>query len=79
MNAMFTSKGELLVSFEEDRALEEIRAEKFAMELLMPAKTVREEHAKMVIPISRSLAEKFQVPVAVMKRRLDRLELMYID
>jgi len=49
------------------------------MALLMPEKAVREEHAKMVIPLSKTLAEKFQVPKDVMKRRLDRLELIYID
>lgn len=70
---------EIIVSFKGDRAEREVRAERFAMALLMPEIAVRKEHAKMVIPLSKTLAEKFQVPEDIMKRRLDGLELIYID
>lgn len=73
------AKKEIIVSFADDQSWQEKWADRFAMVLLMPEKAVREEHAKMVIPLSKTLAEKFQVPKDVMKRRLDRLELIYID
>lgn len=69
----------IIISFTGDRSQREVRAERFAMALLMPEKAVREEHAKMVIPLSGTLAKKFQVPQKVMRKRLDRLGLIYID
>ena len=54
------------------------RASRIAEELLMPEELVREEHAKLVIPICKTLAESFHVPEYVMRDRLRRLELMHI-
>ncbi len=69
---------DIIASFRGDQSLREVQADKFAMELLMPAKRVREEYGKLVIPVAASLARKFEVPIDVMKKRLDQLELMYI-
>lgn len=73
------SKGErLIVSFDGDRRVHELQADKFAGELLMPEKMLREAHGKMVIPVCSSLAKMFGVPEYIMRNRLEKLDLITI-
>lgn len=61
-----------------DGSYQETAANKFAAELLMPKDLVLKEYKKMVIPVSDSLAKKFNVSKQAMRIRLDGLELMYV-
>ena len=54
------------------------QATTFAANLLMPESLVRQEHGRMVIPVSDSLAEIFRVSKQAMRFRLDELELLYV-
>lgn len=69
---------EIVTSFRRDRSPKETSANKFAAELLMPREMVRREYAKMVIPVSDSLAKKFEVSKSAMRVRLDSLGLNYV-
>jgi len=44
----------------------------------MPKNLIKEEYAKMVIPVSDTLAKKFEVSKPAMRIRLDSLGLMYV-
>lgn len=68
----------VITSFRMDRSPKETQANSFAAELLMPEELVRAEYKKMVIPVSDSLAELFQVSKQAMRIRLDSLELLYV-
>lgn len=73
------SKGErLIVSFDGDRRVHELQADKFANELLMSEDMLREAHGKMVIPVCSSLAKMFGVPEYIMMNRLEKLDLIAI-
>lgn len=50
----------------------------WATRFLIPEDLLRKEHAKLVIPVAKSLADEFDVPLKAMQNRLDELELMYI-
>lgn len=69
---------QIVTSFRRDRSPRETAANKFAAELLMPKKLVKEEYSKMVIPVSDTLAKKFEVSKPAMRIRLDSLGLMYV-
>jgi len=68
----------IIVSFYKAQSPTEIEANKFASELLMPKDLLMKEYNKLVIPISDTLAKKFNVSKQTMRSRLDRLELLYI-
>lgn len=68
----------IMASFKRDAAPHELEANRFAEELLMPEKLVREEHKKMVIPVCDTLVQKFKVTKEAMQHRLKDLGLMYI-
>lgn len=69
---------QIVTSFRRDRSLKETAANKFAAELLMPKDLLKEEYSKMVIPVSDTLAKKFNVSKPAMQNRLDSLNLMYV-
>lgn len=69
---------QIVTSFRRDRSPRETAANKFAAELLMPKDLVKKEYSKMVIPISDTLAKKFNVSKPAMRNRLDGLDLMYV-
>ena len=69
---------QIVTSFRRDRSHRETAANKFAAELLMPKKLIKEEYSKMVIPVSDTLAKKFEVSKPAMRIRLDGLGLMYV-
>nr|WP_325295139.1 ImmA/IrrE family metallo-endopeptidase [uncultured Oscillibacter sp.] len=69
---------QIVTSFRRDQSPRETAANKFAAELLMPKKLIQEEYAKMVIPISDTLAKKFEVSKPAMRIRLESLDLMYV-
>lgn len=75
---MEDNDNKVITSFRMDRSPAERQADKFAAELLMPENLLRQEYAKMIIPVSDSLAEKFNVSKQAMKYRLDSLELIYV-
>lgn len=50
----------IVASFPKDKSPKENAANKFAAELLMPEKLVRQEYEKTVIPVSNSLAKKIR-------------------
>lgn len=68
----------ILVSFRRDQSARETAANKFAAELLMPKELIKTEYSKMVIPVSDTLAKKFNVSKSAMRNRLDSLGLMYV-
>lgn len=68
----------LIISFYGDLSIQEVQADKFANELLMPEKLLRKAHDKMVIPICSSLAEIFGVSEAIMRNRLEKFDLIAI-
>lgn len=68
----------LIISFYGDLSIQEVQADKFANELLMPEKLLREAHDRMVIPICFSLAEIFEVPEYIMRNRLEKFDLISI-
>lgn len=70
--------GKLITSFRMDQSPIETQANQFAAELLMPENLLKEEYKKMIIPVSDSLAKKFNVSKQAMRVRLDSLELMYV-
>lgn len=69
---------QFVTSFRRDKSPRERAADKFAAELLMPKKLVEREYRKMVIPVSDTLAKKFNVSKPAMRIRLEGLELMYV-
>ena len=69
---------QIVTSFRRDRSHRETAANKFASDLLMPKKLIKEEYSKMVIPVSDTLAKKFEVSKPAMRIRLDGLGLMYV-
>lgn len=69
---------QIVASFRWDRSPQETAANKFAVELLMPSTLVQEEYAKLVIPVSDTLAQKFNVSKSAMCNRLDSLGLIYV-
>ena len=75
---MDDSENKVITSFRMDQSPIETQANIFAAELLMPEELVRREHANMVIPVSDSLAEIFDVSKQAMRVRLDSLELLYV-
>ena len=75
---MKASPCEVITSFRMDQSFIETQANKFAAELLMPEDMVRAEHSKMVIPVSDSLAKKFNVSKKAMRIRLENLGLLYV-
>lgn len=68
----------IITSFRRDQSPRETEANKFAAELLMPKALIEEEYDKMVIPVSDTLAKKFNVSKPAMRIRLDGLGLMYV-
>lgn len=68
----------IITSFRRDQSPRETEANKFAAELLMPKVLIEEEYDKMVIPVSDTLAKKFNVSKPAMRIRLDGLGLMYV-
>lgn len=72
------SDNKVITSFRMDHSPAERQADTFAAELLMPEESVRKEYGNMVIPVSDSLAEIFNVSKQAMRFRLDRLELIYV-
>lgn len=68
----------LITSFRRDQSPRETEANKFAAELLMPEKLIRYEYNQLVIPVSDSLAEIFDVSKQAMKVRLESLGLKYV-
>lgn len=68
---------DVIASFVSSKNKRDILADIFAEELLMPEECLRKEYKEMIIPVSTSLAEKFQVPVEKMEERLDSLGLTY--
>ena len=75
---MDDSENKVITSFRMDHSPIEKQADTFAAEILMPEDAVREEYENMVIPVSDSLAETFNVSKQAMRYRLDRLELIYV-
>lgn len=71
-------ENQVITSFRMDRSPQETEADRFAAELLMPENLVRSEYAKLIIPVSDSLAKTFDVSKQAMRIRLDNLELMYV-
>lgn len=69
---------QIVTSFRRDRSPRETAANKFAAELLMPKALIKREYSKMVIPVSDTLAKKFNVSKPAMRNRLDDLKLMYV-
>lgn len=69
---------QIVTSFRRDRSARETAANKFAAEFLMPKELIEREYAKMVIPVSDALAQKFNVSKPAMRNRLDSLGLMYV-
>lgn len=69
---------QIVTSFRRDRSSRETEANKFAAELLMPRELIEKEYLKMVIPVSDTLAKKFQVSKPAMRVRLDSLKLIYV-
>ncbi len=69
---------QIVTSFRRDRSARETAANKFAAEFLMPKQLIEQEYAKMVIPVSDTLAKKFNVSKPAMRNRLDSLDLMYV-
>ena len=63
---------------QENKIITSFRMDSFAANLLMPESLVRQEHARMVIPVSDSLADIFRVSKQAMRFRLDELELLYV-
>ena len=61
------------------RTKEEVEANKFAAELLMPEKELREEYEKLMFPTIDSLADTFGVSNQAMKFRLSNLGLSVLD
>jgi Zn-dependent peptidase ImmA (M78 family) len=70
--------GKIITSFRRDQSPRETEANQFAAELLMPRKLIEREYYKMVIPVSDTLAKKFNVSKPAMRIRLDNLGLMYV-
>ena len=73
-----TQENKIITSFRMDSSPKERQANTFAANLLMPESLVRQEHGRMVIPVSDSLAEIFRVSKQAMRFRLDELELLYV-
>ena len=71
-------ENKIITSFRMDSSPKERQANAFAANLLMPESLVRQEHARMVIPVSDSLADIFRVSKQAMRFRLDELELLYV-
>lgn len=69
---------QIVTSFRRDRSARETAANKFAAEFLMPKQLVEKEYAKLVIPVSDTLAKKFNVSKLAMRNRLDSLGLTYV-
>ena len=69
---------QIVTSFRRDRSPRERQADKFAAELLMPQALIKREYSKMVIPVSDTLAKKFDVSRPAMRNRLNDLKLMYV-
>ena len=63
-------ENKIITSFRMDSSPKERQANAFAANLLMPESLVRQEHARMVIPVSDSKQ--------AMRFRLDELELLYV-
>lgn len=59
--------------------LKEIKADSFAANLLMPKDLVEKEYSDLFMPMAYELAEKFQVSVKAMKKRLNDLNLFTVD
>lgn len=75
---MKDSENKVITSFRMDHSPQEREADRFAAELLMPERLVREEYERLLIPVSDSLAKAFDVSKQAMRVRLDTLELMYV-
>jgi len=78
MDSMPPNDSGLITCLRSDSSPIETQANRFAAELLMPEALVRQEYAKMVIPVCESLAEIFQVSNQAMEIRLKQLELGYV-
>lgn len=55
----------------------ELKANEFAGKLLVPEKTLRQVYKRFLVPSLSALADIFEVPVNIMKERLEFLELPY--
>ncbi len=55
----------------------ELKANEFAGRLLVPEKTLRQVYKKFLVPSLSALADIFEVPVNVMRERLEFLKLPY--
>lgn len=73
-----SKENKIITSFRMDSSPIERQANTFAANLLMPEDLVRQEHARMVIPVSDTLAEIFRVSKQTMRIRLEELELIYV-
>lgn len=72
------TKDKIITSFRMDTSPIETEANKFAAELLMPKDILHREYNKLVIPVSDTLAQSFNVSKQAMRIRLDSLELLYV-
>ena len=74
-----TSPESMMISFRSARTQREYEADRFAAELLMPEKQIKEEYDKLARPYPNisTLAKKFNVSKAAMAYRLDTLGLRY--
>ena len=79
----FTDNQKYYIAFRNNQGTEgkqqEIEANIFAANLLMPDEMVEHEYFELDLPILSTLAEKFKVSKAAMKIKLDTLQLGYID
>lgn len=62
---------------ENESDLKELKANEFARQLLIPEKLLRHVYKKFLVPSLLGLADIFEVPVEVMKDRLEFLKLPY--
>lgn len=79
----FTNDQKHYIAFRNNQRTEgkqqEIEANIFAANLLMPDEMVEREYFELELPFLSTLAQKFQVSKAAMKIKLDSLQLGYID
>lgn len=79
----FTNDQKHYIAFRNSQRTEgkqqEIEANIFAANLLMPDEMVEQEYFELELPFLSTLAKKFQVSKAAMKIKLDSLQLGYID
>lgn len=58
---------------------EEEEANRFAAQLLIPEKQLKDIHSKLIIPSLNKLSEIFEVPNSLMVQRLIELKMTYYD